>query len=242
MEEISAQGKLAGHVVTRRFYEIGSPEALDVFRRYVQERFVQKKPAAFFDRDGVINEIVFNEETEQLDSPFSSEELRYLSGAVEALSYFQKKGYWLFIVTNQPAAAKGKVSARKLYELNAWLQNDLRRQGIEIEFINMCPHHPQGTKYTKERYLIQPCGCRKPEAGLVTDLMSVYGVEKKKSFMVGDSYTDVIAAKRAGIHAVFLGDVKCDVCRRMEEHRPDMEIKSLWELKAKWDQEEEHLW
>lgn len=242
LEAVSVSGKLAGHLVTRRFYEIGSPKALDAFRKYVQGRFLQKKPAAFFDRDGVINEIVFNEETEQLDSPFSPEEFRYLPGVVEALSYFQKKGYRLFIVTNQPAAAKGKVSTGKLYELNAWLQKDLRRQGIEIEFISMCPHHPQGTEYTKECYLIQPCGCRKPEAGLITDIMSVYGIDVTKSFMVGDSYTDVIAAKRAGIHAIFLGDMKCDVCKRMEEHRPDMEIKSLWELKEKWDKEAENLW
>lgn len=237
LEPVSARGKLAGHLVTRRFYEIGSSESLAAFRKYAQERFLQKRPAAFFDRDGVINEIVFNEETEQLDSPFTSEEFHYLPEAVETLAYFQKKGYRLFIVTNQPAAAKGKAPLYQLYTLNRWLDEDLNERGVRVEFINMCPHHPQGTIYTKEKYLVQTCECRKPKAGLIKELLSVYGIDKEKSFMVGDSYTDVIAAKRAGIRAAFLGDMKCDVCKHLGEHRPDLEIKSLRELQGRMEKE-----
>ena len=85
----------------------------------------------------------------------------------------------------------------------------------------MCPHHPTGSEHTKEKFLIGECDCRKPKAGLIKELLSVYGIDCEKSFMVGDSYTDIIAAKNANIRAILLGDMKCDVCNRLKNYPPD---------------------
>lgn len=234
---LTRERKLVGHIVTRRFYEIGSPASLDEFRGYAKKRFAGPQKAAFFDRDGVINELVFHEGTEQLDSPFDMEDFCYMDGILDILAFLQEKDYLIFVVTNQPAAAKGKVPLRKLYALNHWMEQDLRRRGIDVEFIHMCPHHPTGTAYTRERFLIQSCNCRKPKSGLVEELLSVYAVDQSHSFLVGDSYTDVLAAKGAGLQAVLLGSLKCDACKRLEGNHPDFILTDISELRALIEQE-----
>ena len=139
--EESLKGTCAVHIVNNRFYEIGSPESLGEFRGYVKQRFYEKHPAVFLDRDGVINEIVFNEETEHLDSPMNESEFKFLPYVEEALDMISRKGYYIFVVTNQPAAAKGKISLEKLYDINTAFVGELAQMGILINDVYMCPHH-----------------------------------------------------------------------------------------------------
>ena len=230
LKELSTAGRLAAQVVTKRFYEIGNPDSLEEFRVYAKGRFGRKHKAVFFDRDGVINELCFNDDTEQLDSPFRREDFQYKQGAVDAMLAFQKRGYSIFIVTNQPAAAKGKVSLSVLYDLNTWMVQDLESRGIMLESVNMCPHHPEGSPKSEARFLIRRCDCRKPEPGLITDLLQAYNIDVSRSYMVGDSYTDMIAGKKAGLRTVLVGELKCDMCHRLREYRPDYVIRDIGEL------------
>ena len=227
---LSKKGKLSAQMVTKRFYEIGNPSSMEEFSIYAKKRFYEKTGAFFFDRDGVINELCYNDDIEQLDSPFTVEEFVYRPGAVEALLSVQSKGYYIFIVTNQPAAAKGKTSLARLYDLNTWMVQDLQERGVFIEFVNMCPHHPRGDRRSRYPFLAGECGCRKPEVGLITDLMQVYGIDPDNSYMVGDSHTDVIAGSRAGLKTVLVGTLKCDACQRLQGKRPDFIIGDISEL------------
>jgi D-glycero-D-manno-heptose 1,7-bisphosphate phosphatase len=129
---------MAGIEVRKRFYEIGTPSSLEEFKKYINERIYTPSPFIFLDRDGTINEIVFNEDTENLDSPLSAEQLVLLPGTEEALKIFKSLGYSLVIVTNQPAAAKGKVTLGKLYEVNSRLKSMLSEKGIYLDDILMC--------------------------------------------------------------------------------------------------------
>lgn len=106
----------------------------------------------------------------------------------------------------------------------------MQQRGVKIEFINMCPHHPSGTERSKQKFLLGECDCRKPKSGLITDLLSVYGIDTENSFMVGDSYTDVLAAKGANIKSILLGDLKCDACSRLAGNKPDFIINDVTEL------------
>ena len=231
MGHLSEKGHLSGHVVQRRFYEIGSPQSLDEFRAYAKQRFFRENRAVFFDRDGVVNELVYCEETEQLDSPFRKEDFHYRKGILDTMRWLQQRGYLLFLVTNQPAAAKGTVPLQKIYALHAWLTEDLQKKGISLEFIQMCPHHPTGTPRTKEQFLVRSCNCRKPKSGLLADILSVYHIDREKSCMVGDSYTDVLAARDVGIPSVLWGTLKCDVCQKLEGIRPNWVITNIKEVK-----------
>lgn len=231
LTELSRGGRLAAQIVEKRFYEIGSPDSLQEFCSYANIRFGEKRKAVFLDRDGVINELVFHDETEQIDSPFRREDFCYRSNALQTLRYLQQRGYYLFIVTNQPAAAKGKVSLQKLYDLNTWMIQDLKTNGIAIEFAGLCPHHPGGDPHNKKaRFLIQDCACRKPKPGMIMDLLQSYHIDPTRSYLVGDSYTDISAGKQAGLRTVLLGSWKCDICRQLEGNRPDAVIQDILEL------------
>lgn len=231
LTSLSRERKLAAQVVTKRFYEIGTQESMHEFSKYAEKRFCKKTKAVFFDRDGVINELIYNDDIEQIDSPFKKEDFVYKEGIVDELLFLQEMGYYLFIVTNQPAAAKGKVSLTRLYELNTWMIQDLKKKGIFIEFANLCPHYPTKNEKTKAGFLVKDCDCRKPKAGLITELLQVYNVDLKGSYMVGDSYTDMIAGKKAGLKTILIGGLKCDACRKLEGNYPDYIIKDVAQLR-----------
>lgn len=231
LKDLSLRGKLAAQEVVKRFYEIGNQISLNLFRQYAKERFGISKKAVFFDRDGVINKLTFNEEIEQLDSPLVSKDFEYVDGIIDSMIEIQKMGYYLFIVTNQPAAAKGKISLEKLYDLNTWLVKDLERKGVFVECINICPHHPIGSQKAENQFLIQECECRKPKSALITDLFQIYNLDLPNSYMIGDSYTDIIAGANAGIRTILLGELKCDMCKKMKDKRPDIIIQDISELK-----------
>ena len=224
---LSKQKAIACCEVEQRFYEIGTPSSLQEFTNYVQKRWGIPNKAVFLDRDGVINEIVWNEDIEQLDSPLKREQFRLLPGTLEALKTMQKKGYLLFVVTNQPAAAKGKTSYAELCAINHTFIQHMRERGIEIASLEMCPHFEHGNPRTKELYLIQTCDCRKPKTGLIRHITEKYNIDMKNSWMAGDSFTDVVCGRTAGLHTAFIGKYKCDLCMMLECNRPDMVCSNL---------------
>ena len=219
--KLSLEKKMAAHIVMKRFYEIGSPESLKEFREYVKYRFEEKHPAVFLDRDGVLNEIVFNEDAEQMDSPQKPEQFKLLPDVAKALKLIKDKGFFLFIVTNQPGAAKGKTSLKTLYDINTAFVESMRLEGVDIDGVFMCPHYPKKSEYTKEEFLIQTCDCRKPKSGLLLKPKDIYNIDYENSYMVGDSHTDVIAGQNAGVKTIFIGDLKCDACKKLCDIEPD---------------------
>lgn len=219
---LSTEGKMTGQEVTNRFYEIGSPASLEEFQSYARKRFGEKNRAVFFDRDGVINEIIYRDETEQLDSPLKPDELIIKDGIIKGMRELKEKGYYLFVVTNQPAAAKGKAFLADLYDVNTCLCRQLKQAGIDLDAVEICPHFPDTTKNTSEKFLIKRCECRKPGTGMIDMICARFGVDKKYSWMLGDSYTDILAGRRAELKTAFLGNYKCDVCKCLDYNRPDL--------------------
>lgn len=227
---VSVQGLLEACPVRKRFYEIGTPESLEEFKAFARKRFLEKRPAVFLDRDGVINGIVYNEDTEELESPLGPEQFVFREHVPEALATIRKKGYYIFIVTNQPAAAKGKTTLGRLYDVNHYMQKQLSERHCEADAVCMCPHSEKGTDYTKETFLNRRCGCRKPETGLFQRVLETYRIDLQRSWMAGDSYTDILAGQRAGVRTVLIGDLKCDMCARLKNRKPDLICKSLYEF------------
>lgn len=227
--ELSIKGELVPQIVTKRFYEIGSPEALKEFSGYVTRRMKEYHPAVFVDRDGVINEIFWNDDIEQLDSPLKVEQFKFIDGAIEGLKAISDKGYYIFVVTNQPAAAKGKTSLATLYDINTYMIDSLSAAGVDIDDIFMCPHYPKEQPRTKEKFLIKECNCRKPKPGLLYRALRKYNIDLSASYMIGDSCTDVTAGDAVGIKTIFLGDIKCDLCKKLGDVKPTHIAKNLQE-------------
>lgn len=221
-------GLMSGYELKNRFYEIGTPASLEEFKKFIYQRSLVRKPGIILDRDGTINKICFNEDAEQLDSPLEARELKLLPKAIDGLRALKSLGFAVVVVSNQPAAAKGKASLMDVYSVNNKLKDILSKQGIGIDDCLICPHHPVGSVHTKERFLVKDCECRKPKPGLLKRAIEKFNLDTANSYMVGDSYVDVMAGKSSKIKTVFLGEYKCDACRLLKGRRPDYIFKDLY--------------
>lgn len=156
--------------------------------------------AVFLDRDGIINQLVFNPATGEHESPHSLAEIEILPGVGAAAKRLIDAGFALFTCSNQPSAAKGKVSLDVLLQNEAWIETQLRSAGAPITHGYYCHHHPEGIVAD----LSGPCGCRKPAPGSLHAARDAFGVELSQSWMIGDQDTDVQCGQNAGCRTILV--------------------------------------
>ena len=147
------------------------------------------KPAVFFDRDGVLNK--------EKHYVYKKEDFEWQPGAIEAISFLQQKGYYVFVVTNQSGVARGYYSYEDVENLHSYMQKQLKENDGHIDAFYYCPHHPD---FSAE------CSCRKPKPGMLLKAMAEFAVDKEHSFLVGDKPSDIEAAKNAGIKGYLYKD------------------------------------
>ena len=85
----------------------------------------------------------------------------------------------------------------------------------------MCPHYPKMSEKTTEKFLIKTCDCRKPKPGLLLKPEDIYNIDYENSYMIGDSFTDIVAGQTAGVKTIFIGELKCDACKKLCDIEPD---------------------
>lgn len=135
----------------------------------------------FLDRDGVINE--------DSDSYIkSTEEWIPIPGSLEAIARLSGAGFRIAIVSNQSGLSRGLFDLSTLGRMHQKLRDLLAKQGGRVEMIAFCPHHPD-----------QGCECRKPQPGLLKSAAQRLGIDLKGVPFVGDSLTDIQAARFFGM-------------------------------------------
>lgn len=148
-----------------------------------------RRPAVFFDRDGVLNRDIG-----YLHRP---EEVEWLEGAQAAIRLCNDAGYFVFVVTNQAGVARGYYAEDDVLRLHAWMNAELARNGAHVDAFEFCPHHPEGADGPYRR----SCRRRKPNPGMILDLLSRWPIDKEASFLVGNMQSDLDAAAGAGVKA-----------------------------------------
>jgi len=185
---LAAAGVLTGIEANGYFVDIGIPQSLEAARLALAHR--RTRPAAFLDRDGVLN--VDHGYTHQPD------QLEWISDAPLAVRMLNEAGYYVFVVTNQAGVARGYYNEDAIELFHTQMQARLMLEGAHIDAFYYCPHHPQGT--IKE-FSIE-CRCRKPKPGLLEQADRDWYIDREASFLIGDKDQDMAAATAFNIRGI----------------------------------------
>ena len=106
------------------------------------------RPAAFLDRDGVLN----------VDHGYvyRPEQLEWIAGAREAVRLLNSADYYVFVISNQSGVARGFYDEAAVKSFHAHMQDGLGAEGAHIDAFYFCPHHLDGTV----KSLAVSCNCR----------------------------------------------------------------------------------
>lgn len=146
-----------------------------------------RQPAAFLDRDGVLN----------VDTGYAhrADQIRWVDGAADAVRRLNAAGYLVLVVTNQAGIARGLYEGADVETLHRWMADTLAEAGARIDDWRYCPYHPD---HQADRFAAFATW-RKPSPGMLLDLMAAWPIERAGSFMIGDRETDIAAAEAAGV-------------------------------------------
>ena len=150
------------------------------------------------DRDGVINE-------DSDDYIKSVEEWIPIGGSIEAISRLKKAGYLVAVASNQSGIGRGYFEMQDLQAMHDKLNALLAQRGATIDAIFFCPHTPEDN-----------CTCRKPKPGLLLQIARQLNADLKQAVFVGDSPSDIKAARMVGATPVLVKTGKGQ--RTLEQH------------------------
>jgi D-glycero-D-manno-heptose 1,7-bisphosphate phosphatase len=152
----------------------------------------EMRPAAFIDRDGVIN--VERHHVHRI------EDFEILAGVAEGLRLLARQGYALVVVTNQAGIAKGLYTPGQYRVLTQHMRVLLAAQGVQLDGVYHCPHHPEG----RVAAFTGKCGCRKPLPGMLLQAAAELHLDLARSVIVGDKTSDTAAGRAAGVRFTVL--------------------------------------
>jgi D-glycero-D-manno-heptose 1,7-bisphosphate phosphatase len=138
-------------------------------------------PAIFLDRDGVVIE-------NRADYVRTWEDVSIFPQALEALAKASASLYQIILVTNQSAVGRGLISLDDAEEISRRLVACIRDSGGRVDGVYLCPHAPE-----------DQCDCRKPKPGLILRAARELHLDLRRSILIGDALTDLMAGQSAGV-------------------------------------------
>lgn len=141
--------------------------------------------AIFLDRDGtiIVDKVYLND----------PDQIEYMPNCFEGLKQFRDMGFKIFVVTNQSGMPRGKVDIKNLDEIHKRISVECSKHGVQIEKYYYAPYMTDSQHFS-----------RKPNPGMLMYAHFDFGVDFKKSWMIGDRMTDVEAGHRVGAKSILL--------------------------------------
>ena len=194
--------RLTGYSSFEYIKDLGTPGRLDKVEKHLASGLVARsslksaQPCVVFDRDGTLNVL-----SGHVRAP---EALALLPGAGRAVRRVNDAGLRAVLATNQPVIARGEASFADMRRIHNRLESALAEDGAFLDRIYLCPHHPDGGFPGERAELKIACDCRKPGVGLLRRAKADLNMDVARSWFVGDSTADVMAAQAFGLRAVQL--------------------------------------
>jgi D-glycero-D-manno-heptose 1,7-bisphosphate phosphatase len=138
------------------------------------------------DRDGVINE-------ESIHFVKSPKEWIPIAQSLHAIARLNQAGHQVVIATNQSGVGRGHYSLATLETIHQKMRDELSLIGGRVDGIYFCPHHPEAG-----------CACRKPQPGMLRDIIKDFKPTIEEVYMVGDSLRDMQAGQAVAAKVVLV--------------------------------------
>jgi D-glycero-D-manno-heptose 1,7-bisphosphate phosphatase len=147
-----------------------------------------KGPAIFIDRDGVINE------RRPGDYVLNWSQFVFVPGIRAALKQLASLHLPMIVISNQAAIGKGLLNPAGLEDITAQMNQTLLADGTMLAAAYFCPHEPADN-----------CICRKPKPAMLLAAAEDFNIDLSRSIFIGDSESDVLAARAARCRPVLAG-------------------------------------
>ncbi|MFT6582747.1 MAG: D-glycero-alpha-D-manno-heptose-1,7-bisphosphate 7-phosphatase [Alphaproteobacteria bacterium] len=156
------------------------------FRRQTRQDF-SNRPALFLDRDGVL--------VEEINYLHRIEDCRIIDGAAKTIRRANELNVPVIIVTNQSGVGRGYYDWDQFGALQDFIAAELHQDGAQIDLVLACAYHPAGQPpYDKTNHK-----WRKPRSGMLHAAAKALGLDLNSSWLIGDSASDIDAARQAGL-------------------------------------------
>lgn len=166
----------------------------------------------FLDRDGVINKYP----GDRLYVT-SLRKFKFLPRAKKAIALLNKKGYRVFVVSNQAGVGKGAYAQKTLDAITQYMFDEIRKAGGNIEKVYYCTHRKDAG-----------CACRKPKTGMLKKAAGEFKFSLKGAYFIGDTIRDVLTAHNAGAKSILILSGKEKLANQENwEAKPDFVFKDL---------------
>jgi len=169
---------------------------------------MKKSQAVFLDRDGVLNKAIVI--SGKPYAPRKHEDFKIYNDVPVLIEKLKKRGYSIVIITNQPDIGNGITNKKELFKMHEELN-----QTMMIDKIYTCMHKQDAN-----------CSCRKPKSGMLMKAKNDLNIDMESSWMIGDRWSDVLAAKNAGVKSIFIDRgyketqlklIKCQIVKNLKE-------------------------
>lgn len=220
LPDLISKGMVYGYRTPEYVKDAGTPERFKTVSNEQKKGIWSKKnleraqKCIFLDRDGTVNK--YNGLISAPDG------LELETNAADAVRKINESGYLAIVVTNQPVVARGMCDIDMIEEIHRKMSTLLGQEGAYLDDVAFCPHHPdRGYQGERAEYKIR-CTCRKPLTGMVDKMIEEYHIDRARSYVIGDTTTDIQLGRNAGIKTVLVHtgqagrDGKYDVCADIE--------------------------
>ncbi len=177
------------------------------------------RKAVFLDRDGTVIE-----ECHYLKEPG---QVKLLPGVIRGINLLKANVFLIVIVTNQSGIARGIFDLESLEQVNKEVTKQLAADGVIIDGLYFCPHHPEGIVPPFNTY----CQCRKPETAMALQAEKELNISLRDSYMIGDKEIDISFGNKFGAKASIL--VATGYGKEISDTKADYRAVNFWDA-ATW--------